>query len=81
MISSASIAGSDRASTRYSSVLSSRRGTGTRSRRPECGALAAVARSSHEEPQLILLRYEPPDAAGPLVAFVGKGVTSDTGGL
>ena len=45
------------------------------------GALAAVARGSHEEPQLIVLRYEPPDAAGPLVAFVGKGVTFDTGGL
>jgi hypothetical protein len=30
----------------------------------------------HEEPQLIVLRYEPPDAAGLLVAAVGKGVTS-----
>jgi leucyl aminopeptidase len=45
------------------------------------GALAAVARGSQEEPQLIVLRYEPPDAAGPLVAYVGKGVTFDTGGL
>jgi leucyl aminopeptidase len=45
------------------------------------GALAAVARGSHEEPPPIVLRYEPPDAAGPLVAFVGKGVTFDTGGL
>jgi hypothetical protein len=40
------------------------------------GTLAAVARGWHEEPQLIVLRYEPPDAAGPLVAAAGKGVTS-----
>jgi leucyl aminopeptidase len=30
---------------------------------------------------LIVLRHEPAGAAGPLVAFVGKGVTFDTGGL
>jgi leucyl aminopeptidase len=45
------------------------------------GGLAAVARGSREEPRLIVLRYEPPGATGPLVAFVGKGVTFDTGGL
>jgi hypothetical protein len=40
------------------------------------GSLAAVARVWHKEPQLIVLRYEPPDATGALVAAVGKGVTS-----
>jgi leucyl aminopeptidase len=44
------------------------------------GAFAAVARAAHEEPRLIVLRHEPPGAGGPLVAFVGKGVTWDSGG-
>ena len=45
------------------------------------GAFAAVAQGTHEEPQLITLRYEPPDVAGPLLGFVGKGVTFDSGGI
>ena len=45
------------------------------------GAFAAVARGTHEEPQLITLRYEPPDVAGPLLGIVGKGVTFDSGGI
>jgi leucyl aminopeptidase len=45
------------------------------------GAFAAVARGSHQEPQLITIRYDPPDAAGPVLGFVGKGVTFDTGGI
>jgi leucyl aminopeptidase len=45
------------------------------------GAFAGVARGSHEEPQLITLRYDPPDVAGPLLGFVGKGVTFDSGGI
>jgi leucyl aminopeptidase len=44
------------------------------------GALAAVARAAREEPRLIVLRHEPAGARGPLVAFVGKGVTFDSGG-
>ncbi|MCW3064299.1 MAG: Leucyl aminopeptidase, partial [Solirubrobacterales bacterium] len=44
------------------------------------GAFAAVARAAHEEPRLIVLRHEPDGAGGPLVAFVGKGVTWDSGG-
>ena len=40
------------------------------------GAFAAVARGSHAEPQLIVIRHEPADVAGPLLGFVGKGVTS-----
>jgi leucyl aminopeptidase len=81
VISSASITDSDRASPRYSSLLSVEAWDRDEIAAAGMGALAAVARGWHEEPQLSVLRYEPPDAAGPLVAFVGKGVTSDTGGL
>jgi hypothetical protein len=60
----------------------SKRGTGTRSiAAAGMGALAAVARGSHEEPQPIALRYEPPDAAGPLVAAVGKASPSTRAAL
>jgi leucyl aminopeptidase len=45
------------------------------------GAFAAVARGAHEDPRLIVLRYRPPDAKGPHLAFVGKAVTFDTGGI
>jgi leucyl aminopeptidase len=45
------------------------------------GAFAAVAQGSVAEPRLIVLRYRPPDAAGPHLAFVGKAVTFDTGGI
>jgi leucyl aminopeptidase len=45
------------------------------------GAFLAVARGSAQEPALITLRYEHPDAAGPLLGFVGKAVTFDTGGI
>jgi leucyl aminopeptidase len=76
VISSASITDSDRASPRYSSVLSVEAWDRDEIAAAGMGALAAVARGSHEEPQLIVLRYEPPDAAGLLVAAVGKGVTS-----
>ncbi len=45
------------------------------------GAFAAVAQGTDVEPALITVRYDPPDAQGPLLAFVGKAVTHDTGGL
>jgi leucyl aminopeptidase len=45
------------------------------------GAFAAVARGSHTEPRLITLRYEPADVTGPLLGFVGKAVTFDSGGI
>jgi leucyl aminopeptidase len=45
------------------------------------GAFAAVAQGSVAEPRLIVLRYRPPDATGPHLAFVGKAVTFDTGGI
>ena len=45
------------------------------------GAFAAVARGSYEEPRLITLSYEPPDAVGPHLGLVGKAVTFDSGGI
>jgi leucyl aminopeptidase len=45
------------------------------------GAFAAVAQGSEQEPALIVLRYEPPNASGPLLGFVGKAVTFDSGGI
>ena len=45
------------------------------------GAFLGVAQGSDVEPALIVLRYEPPGATGPLLGLVGKGVTFDSGGL
>ncbi len=45
------------------------------------GAFAAVAQGSEQDPALITLRYEPPGATGPLLGFVGKAVTFDSGGI
>jgi leucyl aminopeptidase len=45
------------------------------------GAFAGVAQGSHQEPQLITLRYEGPAAAGPALGLVGKAVTFDSGGI
>ena len=45
------------------------------------GCFAAVAQGSYEEPKLITLRYEGPDAEGPVLGFVGKAVTFDSGGI
>jgi leucyl aminopeptidase len=46
------------------------------------GAFAAVAQGSHDDPRLIVLRYDPPDARGDLVlGLVGKAITFDTGGI
>ena len=45
------------------------------------GAFASVARGSVEPPVLITLRYEPGNAAGPVLGFVGKAVTFDAGGI
>jgi leucyl aminopeptidase len=49
----------------------------------EMGAFAAVTQGTETPPALIVLRYEPPNAPpdSPLLAFVGKGVTFDSGGL
>jgi leucyl aminopeptidase len=45
------------------------------------GCFAAVAQGSYAEPQLITLRYEGPDAEGPVLGLVGKAVTFDSGGI
>jgi leucyl aminopeptidase len=46
------------------------------------GALTAVGRGSRNEPRLIVLRYDPPDAAsGILLGLVGKAITFDAGGI
>jgi leucyl aminopeptidase len=47
------------------------------------GALAAVGRGSHNEPRLVVLRYEPPQPthADVVLGLVGKSITFDTGGI
>ena len=46
------------------------------------GALLAVAQGTEQEPALIVLRHEPEGAPeGPVLGFVGKGVTFDAGGI
>jgi leucyl aminopeptidase len=50
------------------------------------GALLSVSRGSEEDAKLIVLKYTPRDATssqdeGELLAFVGKGITFDSGGI
>jgi leucyl aminopeptidase len=45
------------------------------------GCFAAVGAGSEQEPALMTLRYDPPDARGPVLGLVGKAVTFDTGGI
>src|SRR5215213_1677947 len=46
------------------------------------GAFAAVAQGSPHDPRLIVLRYDPPHAAGgTTLGLVGKAITFDGGGL
>ena len=46
------------------------------------GSFLAVAQGSHNEPRLIVMRYEPPEGNGDVVlGLVGKGITFDTGGI
>lgn len=44
------------------------------------GAILAVNKGSKEEPRLITIKYNPKENWEDVVAFVGKGVTFDTGG-
>src|SRR4029079_2038972 len=46
-----------------------------------CGSLLAVARGSDKEPRLAILKYSGGPKEAPPLAFVGKGVTFDSGGL
>jgi leucyl aminopeptidase len=50
-----------------------------RIRELEMGGLLSVARGSHEEPRLIVLRYG--TGEGPVLGLIGKAVTFDTGGI
>ena len=46
------------------------------------GLLLGVAQGSREQPRLLVMRHDPPGAAGePVLGLVGKGVTFDTGGI
>ena len=46
------------------------------------GMLLGVGRGSAEPPCLVAIRYEPVGApATPVIGFVGKGITFDTGGI
>jgi leucyl aminopeptidase len=46
------------------------------------GLLLGVARGSQEPPRLVVIRHDPPNALpGVVLAFVGKGITFDTGGI
>jgi leucyl aminopeptidase len=46
------------------------------------GSFAAVAQGAHNEPRLIVMRYEPAGASdGVTLGLVGKAITFDTGGI
>ena len=46
------------------------------------GLLLGVARGSSEPPRLVVFRWDPPGApVTPVLGFVGKGITFDTGGI
>jgi leucyl aminopeptidase len=54
----------------------------TRIRALNMGLLLGVAQGSAEPPRVVVLRHDPPGApATPVLGFVGKGVTFDSGGL
>ena len=44
-------------------------------------ALLAVAKGSHEDPKLIVLKYTGAQQSSCWIAFVGKGITFDSGGI
>ena len=45
------------------------------------GAFWSVAQGSDEPPALIVLKYAPAGASGPVLGLVGKAITFDTGGI
>ncbi|MBV8703379.1 MAG: leucyl aminopeptidase [Acetobacteraceae bacterium] len=50
-------------------------------RRLGFGALLGVAQGSANEPRMVVMRWNGAGAGGKPVAFIGKGVTFDTGGI
>ncbi len=49
--------------------------------RLKMGAILAVGRGSSQPPRMVVLEYRPSGAKAKPIAFVGKGVTFDTGGV
>lgn len=49
--------------------------------REQCGSLLGVAKGSARPPRLVILRYAGGKSGQPPLAYVGKGVTFDSGGL
>lgn len=46
------------------------------------GLLLGVARGSHEQPRVIVMKHEPAGApTSPVLGLIGKGITFDTGGI
>lgn len=45
------------------------------------GGLAGVSKGSDLDCKLVIMKYTAPDANAPTLAFVGKGITFDSGGL
>ncbi len=50
-------------------------------RKLKMGGIMAVGRGSSQPPRMVVLEYRPPDVKAMPLAFVGKGVTFDTGGV
>ena len=45
------------------------------------GGIIAVAQGSEEDPRFVVMRYNGAGEGGPTIAFVGKGITFDSGGI
>ncbi len=45
------------------------------------GGILAVSQGSREEPRFIIMRHNGGDPDGPVAAYVGKGITFDSGGI
>ena len=45
------------------------------------GLLLAVNQGSNKEPKLIIVKYNGAESQGAYTAFIGKGITYDTGGI
>jgi len=53
-----------------------------RARELKMGAFLSVAQGSAEPPAMIVIRYQGnPDANAPVLGYIGKGITFDTGGI
>ena len=50
-------------------------------RQQKLGGVLGVGQGSHQTPRFLKLTYKPPGANGKALAFVGKGVVFDSGGL